>query len=101
MFRQITDYQFQILFQNILVTKNSNPPATKPGNLSTLITKHLIFNHFYLPHKITFCFHMKNLKVSFRASGAVTGTDIFFRMSVASHQPTLHNITEQRRPPES
>jgi hypothetical protein len=86
MFRESKDYQFQILLQNISVMKNSNPLATKPENLSPLITKHIILNHFYLPYKITFCFHMKNFKARFQASGAVIGTDMLFR-NVSSQPP--------------
>jgi len=86
MFRQSTDYQFQILFQNFSVTKTSNPLATNPGNLTPLIPKHIILNHLYLPYKITFCFPMKNFKARFQASGAVIGTEMLCR-NVCSHPP--------------
>jgi hypothetical protein len=87
MFKQSTDYQFQILFQNISVTKNSNPLATKPGNLTPLIPKHIILKQFYLPYKITFFLPMKNLKARFQDSGAVIGTVMLSR-NVCSHPPT-------------
>jgi hypothetical protein len=91
-----TDFQFKILLQNISVTKYSNPLATKPGNLTSLILKHIILSHFYLPYYTTFCFPMKIFKARLHASGAVIGTDMVVR-NVFCQPPKRYSITSPNR----
>jgi hypothetical protein len=58
MFRQSTDYQFQILFQNISVAKNSNPQAKKTWKFNTTNTKAYNFEFllFALQNQILFSY---------------------------------------------